>query len=31
RVHKALVIEAARSGISLNALVGQKLASSIHA
>jgi predicted HicB family RNase H-like nuclease len=29
RIHKALAIEAAKSGISLNALISQKLASSV--
>jgi predicted HicB family RNase H-like nuclease len=29
RVHRALAIEAARAGVTLNALVGQKLAQSI--
>jgi predicted HicB family RNase H-like nuclease len=31
RVHKALAVEAAQVGVSLNALVAQKLAASTHA
>lgn len=30
RVHKALAVEAAQAGVSLNALVSQKLAASAH-
>lgn len=31
RVHRALAVEAAQAGVTLNALVSQKLAKSVHA